>query len=358
MKYSRTECPVETYDKEWIDDALVWFEQRLGSVFVRSKKILIPADCRFEYTSFNSHEAIDYFVQYICNFIQLDAQLVTTTIIWNDEIDLDAAPAASNANADAVDAADGYDDHEPPYQVQIFAEELNDFDKSFVDLASRLVYIKLKHENTFSFYNVHMNEIAMALFGFGILMTNIFIRTSQWGTYRYSYWKVRRLGCINNRMFGYLLARLVWMRGENTPNWVQYLNSDTRNFFVQSFDYLHENDAEERRIDANRIIQDNEVFITKRFYENGKLFWIAHIIQGMLDGKMTFFHANGHLWSERIYKDDKPYTVLSNFNKFDEAVEKGTLTNGNGTLYIYKPDGNLLRIETYANGGLINKENA
>ena len=64
---------------------------------------------------------------------------------------------------------------------------------------------------------------------------------------------------------------------------------------------------------------------------------------------MIFYHQNGKLWSERVYKNGISYSVLSNYNSDGIPVEKGTLKEGTGTLYIYNPDGSLSRIEQYQN---------
>ena len=82
---------------------------------------------------------------------------------------------------------------------------------------------------------------------------------------------------------------------------------------------------------------------------------IAHYKNGQYEGLMTFYHQNGKLWSERIYRNGMPYTVLFNHGSDGDPVEKGTLNEGNGTLHIYNPNGSLLRIEEYRNSERISE---
>ncbi|MFC2104777.1 hypothetical protein ACFLS4_05450 [Bacteroidota bacterium] len=67
---------------------------------------------------------------------------------------------------------------------------------------------------------------------------------------------------------------------------------------------------------------------------------------------ITFKYPNEKLWSERIYKNGDPWTVISNFDINGNPQEKGTLSNGTGTLYIYNKESKLEQIMYYKNGHL------
>jgi hypothetical protein len=204
-----------------------------------------------------------------------------------------------------------------------------------------------------------MINYAMVLYGFGILMANTFIRTEQWGGVRYSAWKVRRLGLLNHRMYGYMFALLCRTRDEIEITWQKYLCTDVYNFYFKSGKFLEEQtENETASTDASVTIKDETVFFEKYLYEGGGVYLTAFVINKKFEGLATFYHENGVLCSERIYKNGVPFTVLSNYNSYDEEVEKGTLFEGNGTLYIYRKNGNLEVIETYKDGVKIKDEKA
>ena len=48
--------------------------------------------------------------------------------------------------------------------------------------------------------------------------------------------------------------------------------------------------------------------------------------------------------------------MLTNFDKNGNSMEKGTLKDGNGTLFLYDENGKLTTIEYYKNGRRIKKE--
>jgi antitoxin component YwqK of YwqJK toxin-antitoxin module len=188
-------------------------------------------------------------------------------------------------------------------------------------------------------------------------MANTFVRTRQWKGLRYSAWEVRRLGFLNHRMYGYMFAVLSNYREEEDKLWQKYFCTDVDNFHKQASTFLEEQMEEgDEGAAAGIYIKEEDVFFEKYFYEGGGIQLIAHLKDNQYEGLSIFYHQNGILYSERIYKNGIPFTVLSTCNRFDEEVEKGSLFEGNGTLYLYKPDGNLDEIETYKDGIKINVE--
>lgn len=88
------------------------------------------------------------------------------------------------------------------------------------------------------------------------------------------------------------------------------------------------------------------------YTEDGKRSFSGHYIHDLREGIIELYHANGMIWTTRVYKNDRPWTVLSNFNSNGEIMEKGTLKDGEGTIYLYDENGKLEFIETYRKGKL------
>ncbi|WP_396632876.1 hypothetical protein [Maribacter sp. R86514] len=68
------------------------------------------------------------------------------------------------------------------------------------------------------------------------------------------------------------------------------------------------------------------------------------------NGKYVYYYSTGKIWSERIYKNGFPWTVISNFDSKGIAQEMGTLKNGNGTLIIYNEKGEVISEDSYKKG--------
>ena len=84
--------------------------------------------------------------------------------------------------------------------------------------------------------------------------------------------------------------------------------------------------------------------------ERGYIENISNYRDNKQDGKTTYYFDNGKIWSEIIYKYGKPWEVLTNYDVNGKLREKGTLKDGNGSLYVYDELGNLTDIEYYKNG--------
>jgi hypothetical protein len=357
MLHSLPDCPVNNYDKEWLEKTFVWFETKLGKSFVKSKEYFIPAAYTFKYNNFSSHEAIRYFINFICVFIEFDPALIDFTILWNElPGDDEGLPDDFDVTADLnfeEESVLPVVNNEGKYVVEITEEMLSDFDGTFVSLVNQITYICLFHKKIFTFYNLHMVNYAAVLLGFGLPNANAFVRTWQWSDSRHSSWQIARNGILNHRMYGYLFALLVKYRNNTSEPWLTFLTPDVANFYTGASAFLQANNT---LMQMPAHAKDEEVFIEKYFDEGGRVSTLAHVVNNKMEGHATFFYENGLLWSELIYKNDVPYTVLSNYNPFNEAVEKGSLFEGNGTLFIYRADGNLEEIETYKNGEKVKSE--
>lgn len=65
---------------------------------------------------------------------------------------------------------------------------------------------------------------------------------------------------------------------------------------------------------------------------------------------VVFKYENGQLWSERVYKNGMPWTVISNYVQNGNSQEKGSLKDGDGSLYIYDEKSKLLEIRYFKTG--------
>ena len=72
MLFKKSKLPVDAFDKDLIEKSLIWFENKIGADFIKSREYLVFGKCNFKFNKFENDEAIRYFIDYICNYIQLD----------------------------------------------------------------------------------------------------------------------------------------------------------------------------------------------------------------------------------------------------------------------------------------------
>ncbi|MBT1688697.1 toxin-antitoxin system YwqK family antitoxin [Dawidia soli] len=92
------------------------------------------------------------------------------------------------------------------------------------------------------------------------------------------------------------------------------------------------------------------------FYEDGNRMMTETFVNGRSNGRRIRYHRNGQIAGEVMIQDDKPWTALSCFDPQGKEKKKGTLRNGTGSLKLYNDAGQLIAIEYYQDGDLLETE--
>lgn len=85
-----------------------------------------------------------------------------------------------------------------------------------------------------------LTDLLTVFFGLGIFGANASFDYAQETRGRHTYSRSSRLGYLTEPMFGYGLARYAWLRGERSPTWAQYLDTNPRAFLNRSLRYLQQ----------------------------------------------------------------------------------------------------------------------
>ena len=110
--------------------------------------------------------------------------------------------------------------------------------------------------------------------------------------------------------------------------------------------------------ESGKKILENGTGKLIQYGDNGKKSYEAYYINSIRDGKATWYHSNGQIDQEGIYKYDPEskdsdkslrWEIISSYDRNGKPREKGTLKEGNGTWISYNEDGSK-SITTYKNG--------
>jgi len=94
-----------------------------------------------------------------------------------------------------------------------------------------------------------------------------------------------------------------------------------------------------------------------RFYnEKGKCIEIGNYQNDEKHGKWTYYYDSGQIKKIQMWEEGKLMEVVSSLDNKGNAIDKGTLKNGNGIVNEYNADGTLESIE-YINGKAIDWDN-
>jgi hypothetical protein len=350
-------CPINEVEKEWIEKSLVWFEKAYGADFIIDIEQLTPTKNNFNIENISSEKDLKSLINKVTSIINFDNNKLNVTLVIDDVVRFYEEFSTINYYYEK-------DYVQKPlrnkitgkYELLLYSHNFSDILNLISDIAFQVSNIKLFHESSYN--NPYFSSVAETVFGFGIFQANSIIAYNQWqgqGLYR---WKVARRGYLLQQEIAYLLANLIVINGGKKPEWTQYLCRDVSNYLNQSIEFIKINKKENLFLNADirTEIKDEDILIRRSFYKEGQIYSFYHLKGNMMHGLCTFFHKNGKIWSQRIYQENCPWTVLSNYNSEGKPVEKGNLENGSGQLFVYNEDGSLNVIETYENGVAISKD--
>ena len=96
----------------------------------------------------------------------------------------------------------------------------------------------------------------------------------------------------------------------------------------------------------------------KYYRENSEINWIGTYKNDKYDGEMKDYHSNGKLNKVSLYKEGKLIEIISLFDSNGEALDKGTLVNGNGVVKYYDKDDKFSYETKYIDGEKEKEESA
>ena len=71
---------------------------------------------------------------------------------------------------------------------------------------------------------------------------------------------------------------------------------------------------------------------------------------GKPEGECKIYHQNGQLYQTRLWSQGKFMDIVNCFDNKVNALKKGSLINGNGTVHYYNELGELTETKNYING--------
>ena len=92
------------------------------------------------------------------------------------------------------------------------------------------------------------------------------------------------------------------------------------------------------------------------FYEDGTLMAEYNHLSGVKHGTYKYYYEDGRLWTEKKYENGKLKDIVTILNTTGALLNKGSFTDGNGSLKIYDKNGTQIQLATYEEGTLVKFE--
>ena len=86
-----------------------------------------------------------------------------------------------------------------------------------------------------------LTDLLTVFLGMGVFNGNATISDRTWSHGTLVGWQTKRLGYLDQRTFGYALARFAWTRNETAPPWLKHVRPDVRAPLKKGLRYLESN---------------------------------------------------------------------------------------------------------------------
>lgn len=94
--------------------------------------------------------------------------------------------------------------------------------------------------------------------------------------------------------------------------------------------------------------------VYKAYFSSGKVRNLTTYVMGSENGISEMYHDNGQLWRRDENVDGFLWNVECNYDRNGKKMDKGTISNGNGTMLRYNENGEVVFIYQVKNGMIIN----
>ncbi len=226
-------CPVDIYDKTWIERQMRWLVQVLGVDRIQQTLIVTPTDDFFPERYDKEGDNAWYIFQQIAHHLQVDI----------NELELAILPRLVDTTGTGFDERPIAitEEEKETKVVKIVGSLLESPMKMIATFAREFCRHILLTRNIITEETEGREKIidlASILLGFGIFNANAAILETPPPNTIASWWTVGRVGELEGRVRGYALAIWAFLRDDNKPAWRHHLRGDASHAFETGLKYL------------------------------------------------------------------------------------------------------------------------
>ena len=251
MFFSKPKPTVTPADKEWIEDAFIWFESQYGREYLKNVKIIEPTKAFFNHT-FEGAEADAEFVLEQ-SMIYMDIKAVDVELYYfseapmefNDEGIMATYSEEGTAQEDKY-ALGKYSETSPDaFRIGIERSQLRNPQSLIATMVHELSHLILLGEGRLEENNEELTDLNCIALGFGIFTANSIFNFQQWQGGSHSGWKTNRQGYIPEQVAAYAMAIFNQFQN-NSSDWTRHLDKGVRKMYQKNIRYLESKEGNSR----------------------------------------------------------------------------------------------------------------
>jgi len=227
-------CPLDPIAKNWVETSLLWMRDEFGADDLYGGPIVLPTPEFFPDPYDGSRQAVRVVFDRVCDYMGVEQGLIHLNFLKPSTNPLflvnDGGEAVPTEAAGLYEGA----------VIRINESEMTDPMSLVGTLAHELAHQRLLGEGRIDpdvYDNELLTDLTVAFKGLGIFLANV---PRHWDG-NYTFWpgtEVRKPDYMTGAMFGYALALIAWIRGDDRPTWQKYVHSGVRSELRQALRFL------------------------------------------------------------------------------------------------------------------------
>jgi len=248
MLFGKPKPTVTPEDKEWIEDAFLWFEEQYSRDFLKNLRIIEPTKEFFDHNFKGTEEDAEYALKKCIEF--MDIKMVNVELYYFSEAPMEfedegivATQKSEGTGTEDNYALGKYSENGPnKFEIGIEMSQLKNPQSLIATLAHELSHLMLLGEGRIDENDEELTDLNCIALGFGIFTGNSLFNFQQWQGTTHGGWQANRQGYIPEQVAAYAMA--VFNKYQNNlTDWSRHLNPGIRKMYDKNIKYLNSNEG-------------------------------------------------------------------------------------------------------------------
>ncbi len=234
MFFVRPKRSVTTEDKEWIEDAFLWFEEQHGREFLKNVSIVEPTREFFPIDFKGTRDDVRALTDLVCEYMQIKDVEIELKYFTDRNLEVTSGIFVTRDKNAPGYTLGNYSVRQGKIVIGIEESLMNDPLGLVAVLAHELSHQVLLGEGRIEKNDEYLTDVNTIAMGFGIFTTNSVFQFKA----SFNGWMVGKRGYIPVEVATYALALLVNYQQLGDLRWTQYLVPNARRMFNRNLKYL------------------------------------------------------------------------------------------------------------------------
>ena len=244
FKRKKTYEPLDYEWRKYFENNILCLREEFSEIPLESRKMFLPTKSDFPIEWNSSEENAFEVLKIVSEAMHINPSEIEIEFYSEGATELNSGTSLiflENDTGGELSAGQYHGKNENgKYEISVNTNTLNNPEALIATIAHELCHIKLLGENKIEENDECLTDLAAVFFGFGIFTANASFQFYQ----ENDRWGYTAVGYLKHDEWAYSLALFAFLRNEDNPEWLNFLNPTVRKEFERNIAYMIENEDE------------------------------------------------------------------------------------------------------------------